>query len=213
MNIKIEKATKSFGDGNVLDEISLEINKGDKIAMLGPNGAGKTTLIRSMLGYYKLNSGSIIIDGLNTAKNRVEILKKISFIPQLPPPIRISVADLIEYISKTTNVSKDRIIKEALDMELDIKANINKPFYKLSGGMKQKLLIAIALSRESELYIFDEPTANLDPKGRENFYNLVKNLSKESIVIYITHRLEDLKDLTNRIIYLDIGKVSEDKRV
>jgi ABC-2 type transport system ATP-binding protein len=213
MNIRIEKATKSFGDGNVLDEISLEINKGDKIAMLGPNGAGKTTLIRSMLGYYKLSSGSITIDGLNTSKNRVEILKKISFIPQLPPPIKISVADLIEYISKTTNVSKDKIIKEALDMELDIKANINKPFYKLSGGMKQKLLIAIALSRKSDLYIFDEPTANLDPKGRENFYNLVKNLSKESIVIYITHRLEDLKDLTNRIIYLDIGKVSEDKRV
>lgn len=211
MIIDIKNVIKNFGEVNVLDNITLTIKEGDKIAMLGPNGAGKTTLIRAILGYYKLNSGSIRVDGKDPIKDRVEILKKISFIPQLPPPIKISVEDLIGYICTTSGVAKEKIVQEAIDMELDIMANLKKPFFKLSGGMKQKLLIAIALARQSELYIFDEPTANLDPKGRENFAKLLEKLDKKSSVIYVTHRLEDLKGLTNRLIYLDIGKVTEDK--
>jgi len=213
MIVQIKNAVKNFGDVNVLDNITLSIGEGDKIAMLGPNGAGKTTLIRAILGYYKLDSGTIEVDGKNPIKDRVEILKKISFIPQLPPPIKISLNDLINYICTTTGIQREWIIREAEDMELDVKANIKKPFFKLSGGMKQKLLIAIALARKSELYIFDEPTANLDPKGRENFAKLLSKLDKESSVIYVTHRLEDLKGLTNRLVYLDIGKVTEDKKI
>ena len=213
MIVQIKNVVKNFGDVNVLDDITLSIGEGDKIAMLGPNGAGKTTLIRAILGYYKLDSGTIEVDGKNPIKDRVEILKKISFIPQLPPPIKISLNDLINYICTTTGIQREWIIREAEDMELDVKANIKKPFFKLSGGMKQKLLIAIALARKSELYIFDEPTANLDPKGRENFAKLLSKLDKESSVIYVTHRLEDLKGLTNRLVYLDIGKVTEDKKI
>ncbi len=213
MIVKIENAVKNFGEVNVLDDITLEIKEGDKIAMLGPNGAGKTTLIRAILGYYRLNSGKIEVDGMNPVMHRTQILKKISFIPQLPPPIKISLNDLINYICTTTGVQKESIIREAEDMELDVGKNINKPFFKLSGGMKQKFLIAIALARKSELYIFDEPTANLDPKGRENFYHLLKNLDERSSVIYVTHRLEDLKGLTNRLVYLDIGKITEDKKI
>jgi len=213
MIVKIEHAVKNFGEVNVLDDITLTIKEGDKIAMLGPNGAGKTTLIRAILGYYKLNSGKIEVDGMDPVKERTKILKKISFIPQLPPPIKISLNDLIGYICTTSGVERESIIKEAKDMELDIDRNINKPFFKLSGGMKQKFLIAIALARKSELFIFDEPTANLDPKGRENFYNLLKDLDPKSSVIYVTHRLEDLEGLTNRLVYLDIGKITDDKAI
>ena len=213
MIVKIENAVKNFGEVNVLDDITLDIKEGDKIAMLGPNGAGKTTLIRAILGYYRLNSGKIEVDGMDPVENRTEILKKISFIPQLPPPIKITLNDLMGYICTTTGIQKESIVREAEDMELNVAQNINKPFFKLSGGMKQKFLIAIALARKSELYVFDEPTANLDPKGRENFYHLVKNLDERSSVIYVTHRLEDLKGLINRIIYLDIGKVTEDKKI
>ncbi len=213
MIVKIEHAIKNFGEVNVLDDVTLAINEGDKIAMLGPNGAGKTTLIRAILGYYKLNSGKIEVDGMDPVKERTKILKKISFIPQLPPPIKISLNDLIGYICTTSDIERESIVQEAKDMELDIDKNINKPFFKLSGGMKQKFLIAIALARKSELFIFDEPTANLDPKGRENFYNLLKNLDEKSSVVYITHRLEDLEGLTNRLVYLDIGKITDDKAI
>lgn len=98
-------------------------------------------------------------------------------------------------------------------MDLDIAEHKSKPFYKLSGGMKQKLLIAIALSRQSDLLIFDEPTANLDPKGREQFYQLLSLIPEERSTLFITHRLDEIKALTNRMIYMDLGKVVEDEKI
>ena len=98
-------------------------------------------------------------------------------------------------------------------MELDISKNITKPFFKLSGGMKQKLLIAIALAKRSDILIFDEPTANLDPKARERFYALLSELPKEVSTIFITHRIEEVEGLINRKIYMDLGKVVEDERL
>jgi ABC-2 type transport system ATP-binding protein len=79
--------------------------------------------------------------------------------------------------------------------------------------MKQKLLIAIATAKKSNLLIFDEPTANLDPKAREKFYSLLQELDKECSTIYITHRIEEVKDLVNRQIYMDLGKIVEDEKI
>ena len=79
--------------------------------------------------------------------------------------------------------------------------------------MKQKLLIAIALRKKSRLLIFDEPTANLDPKGREKFYELLKEVKGECSTIFITHRLDEVKSLINRKVYMDLGKVVEDEKI
>jgi ABC-2 type transport system ATP-binding protein len=97
-------------------------------------------------------------------------------------------------------------------MKLDVKQNINKSFFKLSGGMKQKLLIAISLAKKSEILIFDEPTANLDPDARNDFYRLLKQNEKEKILLFVTHRLEEVKELVNRQIYMDLGKVVSDEK-
>ena len=79
--------------------------------------------------------------------------------------------------------------------------------------MKQKLLIAIALSKKSELLIFDEPTANLDPKGREQFYDILSEIDESCSTIYITHRLDEIEPLVNRKIYMELGKIIEDERL
>ncbi len=213
MNILVDSVYKKFQGEFVLDGVSLDIKANDKIAMMGPNGAGKTTLIRAMLGFYHIDSGKITIDGFDPIKNRVEVLKRVSFIPQLPPPIKLTINELIEYIAKSSNITKDAIFKEASLMDLDLNKNINKQFLKLSGGMKQKLLIAIALAKESELLIFDEPTANLDPKARESFYKLLSSLDKDITTIFITHRLDEIESLINRKIYMELGKVVEDEKV
>jgi len=181
--------------------------------MMGPNGAGKTTLIRAMLGFYHIDKGKIDIDGFNPIKDRVEVLKRVSFIPQMPPPIKLSIDELIEYISKSSSIDKGEIFKEAAGMDLDLNKNLKKQFLKLSGGMKQKLLIAIALAKKSDLLIFDEPTANLDPKARESFYKLLTQLDESVTTIFITHRLDEIEDLINRKIYMELGKVVEDEKV
>ncbi len=213
MLVEIKSATKKFMGVKVLDNVTLNIDKNEHIAMMGPNGAGKTTLVRAMLGFYHIDSGSIRVNGFNPIDKRIEVLKSVSFIPQLPPPIKLSLAELIKYVTKSANIDENSIYYEADRLELDIKQNLSKPFFKLSGGMKQKLLIAIALSKKSKLLIFDEPTANLDPKGREKFYELLREIDKTISTIFITHRLDEIEKLINRKIYLDLGRVVEDEKV
>jgi len=213
MIVEAKNVTKNFMGSKVLDDISISIDEGEHIAMMGANGAGKTTFVRAILGFYHIDSGSIKVDGFNPIKQRVDVLNSISFIPQLPPPIKLNVDELIKYVIKSSDAKEKDIYHEADRLAFSIKENLSKPFFKLSGGMKQKLLIAIALSKKSKLLIFDEPTANLDPKGREKFYELLKEVDSKSATLFITHRLEEIKELINRKIYLDLGKVVEDEKI
>lgn len=210
--IKINNLTKKFASTLSLDNINLEFNQNDHVALMGPNGAGKTTLIRLILGYYHANSGDISINGLNPINNRIDILNTISFVPQLPPPIKLSINELLHYICTSSKIDKNLIFSYAKEMELDLKPILNKSFFKLSGGMKQKLLIAVSLAKNSKIMIYDEPTANLDPKARDNFYRLLKQNDEEKIMLFVTHRLDEVKDITNRQIYFDLGKVVSDER-
>ena len=191
--IKITNLTKTFAKAKSLDSVSLEFNKNDSIALMGANGAGKTTLIRLLLGYYHPTNGEVLINGLNPIKSRVEVLKEISFVPQLPPPIKLNLTELINFVCSSADVKKEDIFYYAKEMELDLEPNLNKSFFKLSGGMKQKLLIAISLAKKSSIMIYDEPTANLDPKARDNFYRLLKQNEENKILLFVTHRLDEVK--------------------
>jgi len=205
--IKIDNLTKKFGEHISLDSINCEFKKNDSIALMGANGAGKTTLIRSILGYYHIDSGSILINGLDPIKDRVKVLKDISFVPQLPPPIKLNISELMHYVSVSADIDKELITHYANEMKLDIKTNLNKSFFKLSGGMKQKLLIAISLAKKSNIMIYDEPTANLDPQARDDFYRLLKQDNSEKVLLFVTHRLEEVKSIVNKEIYMDLGKI------
>ena len=211
--IQLSNLTKKFEKTLSLDDVSLEFNLNDYIALMGPNGAGKTTLIRLLLGYYHPNNGEVLINGLNPIKERTKILNDISFVPQLPPPIKLNIEELITYVSSSANIDKNLIHNFAKEMELDLKPNLSKSFFKLSGGMKQKLLIAIALAKNSQIMIFDEPTANLDPKARDNFYRLLKQQEQDKVLLFVTHRLDEVEEIVNRQIYMDLGKVVSDEKV
>lgn len=211
--IDVKKLTKKFGKNISLDDVSCQFSLNDSIALMGANGAGKTTLIRSILGYYHPNSGEVLINGLDHIKQRTEVLEHISFVPQLPPPIKLSVSELISYIHASAKVDKELIIYYCNEMKLDIKSNMSKSFFSLSGGMKQKLLIAISLAKQSNIIIYDEPTANLDPKARDDFYRLLKQNEDEKLLLFVTHRLEEVESLVNRQIYMDLGKIVSDETV
>mgnify|MGYP003571715037 CR=1 FL=1 len=211
--IKVNNLTKKFGAHVSLNNVSTEFNKDDYIALMGPNGAGKTTLIRSIMGYYHPTSGEVLIDGLNPIKERTKVLDSISFVPQLPPPIKLNLEELIQYVQASSHVDKELIMHFANEMKLDINANLKKSFFKLSGGMKQKMLIAISLAKKSDIIIYDEPTANLDPKARDDFYRLLKENEKEKISLFVTHRLEEVKEIVNRQIYMDLGEIVSDERI
>ena len=209
--IEVKNLTKKFSSHISHDNVNIEFKKNEYIALMGPNGAGKTTLIRSILGYYHPNSGEVLINGLNPIKDRIKVLEHISFVPQLPPPIKLSLNELMQYIQASSNVNKELIMHYANEMKLDIAAYLNKSFFKLSGGMKQKMLIAISLAKKSNIIIYDEPTANLDPKARDDFYRLLEQNEDDKVLLFVTHRLDEIKDIVNRQVYMDLGKIVSDE--
>lgn len=211
--IEIRNLSKKFGSAISLDQVNLDINTGDCVALMGPNGAGKTTLMRIILGYYHPTSGEVLINGKNPIQERVSVLENISFVPQLPPPIKLSLDELISYVCKSTRVQKEDILHFARELELDIMPNLDKSFFKLSGGMKQKMLIAISLARRGEIIIYDEPTANLDPRARESFHKLLIAQDYPSLSLFVTHRLDEMRDIINRQIYMDLGAIIDDTKI
>ena len=211
--IEIKNVSKKFGDQFVLKDIDLNIADGEQVLFVGQNGAGKSSLMRTILGEYIPTSGSVAIDGFDSFKQRSRALRGISFVPQTPPPLKLSLNELIYFAERTADASRADIVKFCDEMELDLSSNLNKPFHKLSGGMKQKFLIALAFGRASKAMIFDEPTANLDPSARERFKTLLHNCAKDKSLIFISHRLEEVGGLVKRMISMDLGRIVDDKNV
>ena len=211
--IEIKNVSKKFADQFVLKDIDLNIADGEQVLFVGQNGAGKSSLMRTILGEYIPTSGSVAIDGFDSFKQRSRALRGISFVPQTPPPLKLSLNELIYFAERTADASRADIVKFCDEMELDLSSNLNKPFHKLSGGMKQKFLIALAFGRASKAMIFDEPTANLDPSARERFKTLLHNCAKDKSLIFISHRLEEVGGLVKRMISMDLGRIVDDKNV
>lgn len=211
--IEIKNVSKKFADQFVLKDIDLNIADGEQVLFVGQNGAGKSSLMRTILGEYIPTSGSVAIDGFDSFKQRSRALRGISFVPQTPPPLKLSLNELIYFAERTADASRAGIVKFCDEMELDLSSNLNKPFHKLSGGMKQKFLIALAFGRASKAMIFDEPTANLDPSAREHFKTLLRKYAKDKSLIFISHRLDEVEGLVKRMICMDLGRIVDDKNV
>ena len=211
--IEIKNVSKKFANQFVLKDINLNIDDGEQVLFVGQNGAGKSSLMRTILGEYIPTSGSVAIDGFDSFKQRSRALRGISFVPQTPPPLKLSLNELIYFAERTADASRAGIVKFCDEMEIDLSSNLNKPFHKLSGGMKQKFLIALAFGRASKAMIFDEPTANLDPSAREHFKTLLRKYAKDKSLIFISHRLDEVEGLVKRMICMDLGRIVDDKNV
>ncbi len=210
--IRFDNVAKSFRKTRVLDAINLEIGVAERVALIGSNGAGKTTLIRCLLGEYAFD-GRVSINGRDPRRERTAVLGGIGFVPQLPPPLKMPVVQLIEFSAALCGTDPATIHQLAARLGLDLEPILARPFVKLSGGMKQKLLIAIALGREAKLLIMDEPAANLDPEARKIFFELLAERQDDTTMLISSHRLNEVSALVNRVIEMDMGKVVLDDRV
>lgn len=210
--IQFNNVAKTFRKARVLDGISLNIGIGERVALIGSNGAGKTTLIRCLLGEYTFD-GTVSINGLDPRGNRTAVLGKIGFVPQLPPPLKMPVGQLIEFSASLCGTDPQRIHAIAKRLGLDLEAILTRQFVRLSGGMKQKLLISIALGRDAQVLVMDEPAANLDPEARKIFFDLLAERLNDATMIISSHRLDEVSALVNRVIEMDMGKVVLDDKV
>ncbi len=208
--IQATRLSKSFNKVQVLKELSVDFNEGDRIALIGQNGAGKTTLIRCILGQYVYDGQLRVLDK-NPRSKRVDILKEVGFVPQIPPPLKITVKELLRFFSDLSNVPKEEYVDIAEKLGLEIKNSYNKPFVALSGGMKQKLLVSFALGKKPAILLMDEPSANLDPAAREIFFDYLSKYNKEALLVLSSHRMAEISGLVNRVVEMDFGRIVLDK--
>jgi len=210
--IRFQTVTKTFRRARILDNIDLQVGLGERVALIGSNGAGKTTLIRCLLGEY-VHEGTVLIDGRNPRDQRTEVLGMIGFVPQLPPPLKMPVGQLIAFSAALCGTDPQRMHELAARLGLDLSGILTRPFVKLSGGMKQKLLIAIALGRDAKVLVMDEPAANLDPQARKIFFELLAERASSATMLISSHRINEVSSLVNRVVELDMGKVVLDDSV
>lgn len=209
--IALRAVTKSFGSAKVLDGLDLDIPTGQRIALVGSNGAGKTTLFRCLLGEYN-HGGEIRIEGRDPRRERTEVLSHVGFVPQVAPPLAMPVGALMRFVAETSGGSEAEMARIASRLGLDVGAIRARPFTKLSGGMKQKLLIAAALGRPTRFLILDEPAANLDPAARGVLFDLLASRASSTMLVS-SHRLDEIAPLVNRVVELQQGRVVLDDAV
>ncbi|WP_300449694.1 ABC transporter ATP-binding protein [Accumulibacter sp.] len=210
--IRFENVGKDFKKHRVLDGVSLEVALGERIALIGSNGAGKTTLIRCLLGEYT-HQGTVTIAGHSPRDERTRVLGKVGFVPQLPPPLKMPVGQLVKFAAAVCRSDAECIRAVARRLGLAVDEILARPFNRLSGGMKQKLLIAIALGRDTQLLVLDEPAANLDPEARHIFFGLLAERLDNTTMIISSHRLDEVASLVNRVVEMDTGRIVLDDRV
>lgn len=215
-NIRFKNVKFSYIEGKqILDNVTFSINKGEKVALVGQTGAGKTTIINLILGFYKINSGNILFDGKNMDDISLESIRKnVSFIQQNPYIFDDTIKQNI--IINNNNISDEKIIDILKQVQLydKIKSFENGIYEKVkdnsfSKGEKQLLAFARAIAKETSIYIFDEPTSNVDIESEIQVKKVIDNLSKDATVIIIAHRLATIKNV-DKILKVENGKVIQE---
>lgn len=207
--IEVKNLTKDFKEVKAVDNINLNVYKGDVFGFLGPNGAGKSTTIRMLLSLIRPTNGSIKIFDKLLNEQRNEILRNIGAIVEKPDFYKnLSAFKNLEILGKISDRSIDR--KRIMEM-LDLVGLEKRAFSKVktySHGMKQRLGIAQALLHDPELIILDEPTTGLDPQGMKEIRDLILHLSKDQkkTILLSSHILYEVELVANRMIIINKGK-------
>lgn len=202
--ISVTGVSKRFGQRLAVDNISLQAKAGEIIGFLGANGAGKTTTMRLILGYLQPTSGTIVVDTKSPANDRVNILKKIGYLPENNP--LYSEMKVAEYLNFIAQAKKTNIYSEVA-ASVGLEDVLNTKIEELSRGYKQRVGLAAALLGEPEILILDEPTSGLDPIEQERIKKLILKIAKKKTIIFSTHILSEIEDIATRLIIIDKGNI------
>jgi len=207
MKIKLSGIAKQFGKVLALQELDLELPAGAKVALIGPNGSGKTTLIRVLLGLVQ-HTGRVLVDGAPVDRRTLAL--RMAYVPQIAPHMAATCGDLVRAIIELRGLEHETVRAIASRLDLRLEDVAARPFRSLSGGSKQKLLLALALAVRPELLILDEPTASLDAEARGRFFELQRELAGDATLVLCSHRLEEIRPLVDHVVALDEGRLIYD---
>lgn len=204
--------TKRFGEEVVLDGLDFRIGRGERVALLGVNGAGKTTLLRCLLGITAFE-GQLLVDGLAAGapgREGKEVRRRIGYVPQHPPRFELGVDGFVDLFSGLRGVPAEGPAGLLDRFGLEEERRTDRPLRELSGGMLQKLMLAVSLGAEVPVLLLDEPTASLDPGARLDFLRALAEAPASTTVLFASHRLDDIRALAERVLLLDGGRLTYD---
>jgi len=208
--ISISNLSKVYANGHhALNDISLDIKRGEILALLGPNGAGKTTLISTICGLVAPSLGSIEVNGFDIEKDYRQARELIGLVPQeLTLPAFESLWHTIDFSRGLFGKSPDVSYLEQLLKDLSLFDKKDDEIHMLSGGMKRRVLIAKALSHEPKILFLDEPTAGVDVALRKDMWKVVRKLRDAGVTIILTtHYIEEAEEIADRVGIINGGKL------
>jgi ABC-2 type transport system ATP-binding protein len=208
--ISVKNLFKSFNGFQAVNGLSFDIVPGEVVGFLGPNGAGKSTTMKMLTGFLLPTSGDIHISDLSFKHSALEIKKKIGYLPEGAPAYGdMTTLQFLSFIARVRGykgTEKAARIQRVVE-QVELQEVLDKPIDNLSKGFKRRVGLAQALIHDPEILILDEPTDGLDPNQKYQVRELIKNLSKDKIVIISTHILEEMTAVCNRVMIIVKGKL------
>jgi len=202
--------TKTFGDRRVLDGLNLEIAAGESVALLGANGSGKTTTLRCIVGLARADAGRIAVGGIDVARDPKAARRRLSYLPQKSvfPPM-LTVRETLAVVARLRGLGGTDV-----DREIDccgLAALADRGVGHLSGGERQRLAMAVAFLPAVDVYLFDEPSANLDPVSSRVLFQRARQLKREGrTLLFTTHVPADVRHLATRVAFLRDGRIESE---
>jgi len=200
--------SKSYGSVQALKSITFSVQKGELFGLIGPDGAGKTTLFRILASLLLADSGSAIVDGLDTQTDYKELRKHIGYMPgrfSLYPDL--SVEENLNFFATIFNTTIEENYHLVAPIYRQIEPFKTRRAGKLSGGMKQKLALSCALIHKPVVLLLDEPTTGVDPVSRKEFWEMLRHLKSEGITIIVSTPYMDEANLCDRIALIQHGEI------
>ena len=209
--LKTKDLTKKYGNNVVVDNLNIEIRKGEVFGLLGPNGAGKSTTMNMICNLIKPDLGNVEFMGKDFRKNKKELSARLGYIPQhLAIHGNLKAWENVELFTSLYGI-KGNELKSRIDESLEyvgLMERRNDYAKTFSGGMKRRLNIACAIGHHPDLLIFDEPTVGIDPQSRNFILEKIKESNKNgTTVIYTSHYMEEVEAICTRIAIMDNGKI------
>ena len=206
MSLIIKNLNKNFKEHNVLNNISIKLKKGEITGLLGVNGAGKSTLIRILAGYYDNWDGEITLNGIDFKTELKKVQKITGYLPENNPLYKeMYVKEYLKFIISLYKV-KIQDFSEIIE-QTGLKNVLNKKIKILSKGFKQRVGIASSIIHNPKLLLMDEPLSGLDPVQLNEVRNLIKELSKNKIILFSSHILQEIDLLCDKIIIINKGEI------
>jgi ABC-2 type transport system ATP-binding protein len=214
MSLNVQAISKKFDQFQAVESLSFTLQPGEIVGFLGPNGAGKSTTLKMIAGCLSSDTGSIQLSGVDVQNDEVAFKKKIGYLPESNPLYEdLYVVEYLNFLARVHAIpSPSKRIEEVI-AQTGLQSMQGKKIGVLSKGFKQRVGIAAAILHAPELILLDEPTAGLDPNQLVEIRSLIQSLSKNAMILFSSHILQEVAAISDRVLIIHQGKLVADQSI